>query len=77
MKHIRSPFFFIIHPSSLTIFACGPGGQSAFSQNASPFHGRFVVGLEADQSQGQFHQGCSEAQVADLGEEDLDEESYD
>src|SRR6266404_2825741 len=49
------------------LFARGPGGQSAFGQNSSPFHDRFVIGLEADQPPGQFHQRRSQPRVAVLG----------
>src|SRR6266496_3547821 len=39
-------------------------GERSFSQDLPPFDHRLVIGLKADQSPSQFHQGSSESGVA-------------
>src|SRR5438309_1813941 len=55
----------VMFPAARTpIRACG---QCSFAQDLVPFADRFVVGLEADQAPGQFHQSGAQAWVAVLG----------
>ena len=49
-------------------FARCAGGELPFAQSPFPFAHRAVVGLETDQSPGQFHQGCSESGIAVFGD---------
>ena len=48
-------------------FAGRSGDQCAFGQDLPPFAHRLVIGLEADQSPSQLHQGSAHAWVAMLG----------
>ena len=48
------------------------GSQRTFAENASPFHDRFVIGLEANQSPGQLHQGGVQSRIAVPGHTALD-----
>src|SRR6267143_3622576 len=56
-----------------SFFAGSSGGnrasavRTAFGQDLPPFDDRLVVGLEADQSPGQLHQGSAQARVTVFG----------
>src|SRR5438067_13934260 len=44
-----------------------PSGEGTFSKDRSPFYNRFVIGLEADQTPGEFHQRSAQARIAMFG----------
>src|SRR5205823_4090522 len=57
--------------ATIGFLARGACGEGSFSEDLSPFYNRFVIGLEADQTPGQFHQRSAQARIAMFGDATL------
>ena len=58
----------VLFPAARTpIRACDRSGEGTFSEDLSPFHDRFVIGLEPNQTPGQFHQRSAQTRIAVFG----------